>query len=176
MNRWKKKSREKRQKLLKDAVPDLTDCQWFLPRYTFTPESKVAMGRSQARRCQLLLPWLSVEVLKMNPAVLFGLLHNRMTYPPQDWAPYNSRQLILSWACGHFDVEFSSKCVIVYGPKYGELVDWLVQLIEQILQGSPEHDLFWRHRHTFLVSSIKSWTRYSRASIQTGLLPQKSGN
>ena len=124
LNRWKKKSREKRQALLVNAIPELYECRWLIPRYTFTPESKLVGCQTSARRCQLLLPWLSLEVLKMNPAVLFGLLHNRTTYPPQDWAPYDSRQLILSWACGHFEVEFSSKCVVMYGPRYGELVDW----------------------------------------------------
>ncbi|MCJ1400200.1 hypothetical protein MMC11_003404 [Xylographa trunciseda] len=65
-----------------------------------------------------------MEVLVMNPAVLFALLHNRTAYPLQDWATFDGRQLILSWACAHFDVQFSGKCVIMYGPKYGELVDW----------------------------------------------------
>jgi hypothetical protein len=60
----------------------------------------------------------------MNPAVLFALLHNRTAYPPQDWATFDGRQLILSWACGHFDIEFSGKCVIMHGPRYGELIDW----------------------------------------------------
>src|SRR5437762_10940873 len=80
--------------------------------------------RSLIRRCQLFLSWLSLEVLKTNAAVLFGLLHNRTAYTLQDWTPYDSRQLIPSWACGHFNVEYSSKCVVMYGRKYGELVDW----------------------------------------------------
>jgi hypothetical protein len=124
VNRWKKKSREKRQALLNDACPDLQEVRWFFPRYTFTPESKMASSRNLASRRHLLLPWLSVEVLKMNPVVLFALLHYRTAYPPQDWATYDSRQLILSWSCGYFELEFSSKCVIMHGQRYGELVDW----------------------------------------------------
>lgn len=54
----------------------------------------------------------------------FALLHNRVAYPPQDWAPFDSRQLILSFALGHFDVEYTVKCVVMYGPRYGELVYW----------------------------------------------------
>jgi hypothetical protein len=34
--------------------------------------------------------------------------------------------LILSWAYGHFDVEYSGKCVIIYGLRYEELVNWQV--------------------------------------------------
>lgn len=126
MNRWKKKSRDKRQAILLKAIPDLSKHRWINPLYSYTPEHKT-MGlrdRTAAHRSQLLLHWLSLEVLKMNPAVLFALLHNRTAYSPQDWAPSDGRQLILSWACGHFDVEFSPKCVIMYGPRYGELVDW----------------------------------------------------
>ncbi|PMD57413.1 uncharacterized protein K444DRAFT_615869 [Hyaloscypha bicolor E] len=126
VNRWKKKSRAKRQALLAGAIPELYEHRWLIPRYSYMPESKRGglEGRNWARRCQLLLPWLSLEVLKMNPAVFFALLHNRTAYPPQDWATFDGRQLILSWACGHFDVEYSGKCVIMYGPRYGELVDW----------------------------------------------------
>lgn len=126
VNRWKKKSRDKRQALLVETIPELYEHRWLLPRYCYMPESKlVGLGdRTWARRCQLLLHWLSLEALKMNPAVLFALLHNRTAYLPQDWATFDGRQLILSWACGYFDVEYSGKCVIMYGPRYGELVDW----------------------------------------------------
>ena len=73
LNRWKKKSREKRGELLVNAIPELYERRWLFPSYTFTPESKLVGCQNSARRCQLLLPWLSLEVLKMNPAVLFGL-------------------------------------------------------------------------------------------------------
>jgi len=111
VNRWKKKSRDKRQALLVETIPELYEHRWLLPRYCYMPESKlVGLGdRTWARRCQLLLHWLSLEALKMNPAVLFALLHNRTAYPPQDWATFDGRQLILSWACGYFDIEFSGQ-------------------------------------------------------------------
>lgn len=126
IKRWKKKSPEKRQALLAETIPELYEHQWLIPRYSHMPESKLGglVDRAWSRRCQLLLPWLSLEVLKMNPAVLFALLHNRTAYPPQDWATFDGRQLILSWAMGYFDVQYSAKCVIMYGPRYGELVDW----------------------------------------------------
>jgi hypothetical protein len=126
VNRWKKKSRDKRQALLVETIPELYEHRWLLPRYCYMPESKlIGLGdRTRARRCQLLLHWLSPEALKMNPAVLFALLHNRTAYFPQDSATFDGRQLILSWACGHFDIEFSAKCVIMHGPRYGELIDW----------------------------------------------------
>jgi hypothetical protein len=88
------------------------------------PERKLILSRSRSRRRQLLLPWLNVEVLKRNPSVLFALLHYRSAHPPQDWAAFDCRQITLSWACGWFDVDYSAKCVVMYGPRYGSLVDW----------------------------------------------------
>lgn len=126
MNRWKKKSRDKRQALLAETIPELYEHRWLIPRYCHTPESKLGglVDRAWVRRCQLLLPWLSLEVLKMNPMILFALLHNRTAYPLHDWATFDGRQLILSWAMGYFDLKYSAKCVVMYGPRYGELVDW----------------------------------------------------
>lgn len=126
MNRWKKKSRDKRQALLAETIPELYEHRWLIPRYCYTPESKMGglVDRAWGRRRQLLVPWLSLEVLKMNPMILFALLHNRTAYPLQDWATFDGRQLILSWATGYFDLNYSAKCVIMYGPRYGELVDW----------------------------------------------------
>jgi hypothetical protein len=124
MSRWKKRSQDKRQALLKDAAPNLEEKQWILARYSYMHERKLIHSRSQSRRCRLLLPWLNVEVLKANPAVLFALLHYRTVYPPQDWAAFDCRQLTLSWACGWLDVDYSAKCVVMYGPRYGDLMDW----------------------------------------------------
>ncbi|KAL5330279.1 hypothetical protein ACEPPN_003805 [Leptodophora sp. 'Broadleaf-Isolate-01'] len=126
MSRWKKKSKDKRQALLSEEVPDLCEERWIIPRYCYMSESQTGglKVRSRRRRYQLLQHWLSMEVLKSNPAVLFALLRNRTAYTLQEWATFDGRQLILSWACGHFDNEFNKKCVIMHGSKYGELVEW----------------------------------------------------
>jgi hypothetical protein len=79
---------------------------------------------SQSRRRQLLLPWLNWEVLRTNPAVLFALLQHGSVYPPQDWAAFDYSQLTLSWACGWLDFDDSAWCVMMYGPRYGDCVDW----------------------------------------------------
>ncbi|KAF4421781.1 hypothetical protein FACUT_10868 [Fusarium acutatum] len=124
LSRWKKRSQAKRVALLKEVAPDLEEQPWFLPRYTYMREKYYIHARSPTRRRRLLLPWLNVHVLKTNPAVLFALLHYRTAYPPQSWAPFDSRQLTLGWAAGFFDVDFSAKCVVMYGDGYGSLVDW----------------------------------------------------
>ena len=124
MQRWKKRSQDKRQLLLKSVAPDLEERQWILPRYSYMIERKLLHLRNQSRRRQLLLPWLSVEVLKTNPATLFALLHYRTRYPPQDWAVFDCRQITISWATGWLDVDYSAMCIVFYGPKYGDFVDW----------------------------------------------------
>jgi hypothetical protein len=55
VSRWKKKSREKRQALLVDTIPELCEYRWIIPRYCYMPESKqVGLGlRPWNRRCQL---------------------------------------------------------------------------------------------------------------------------
>ncbi|KAL5592256.1 hypothetical protein FOVSG1_006192 [Fusarium oxysporum f. sp. vasinfectum] len=124
LNRWKKRSQAKRGALLKEAAPELEEDQWLLPRYIYLRERLYIHARSPTRRRQLLLPWLNVQVMKTNPAVLFALLHYRTAYSPQHWAAFDSRQLTLGWAAGFFDVDFSAKCVVMYGDQYGSLVDW----------------------------------------------------
>ncbi|KAL2826764.1 hypothetical protein BJY01DRAFT_143263 [Aspergillus pseudoustus] len=124
LRRWEKRSRAKREELLKHAAPDLAEEQWLLPRYTYSRERMLIHERTERRRRQLLLPWLNVEVLKSNPSVLFALLLYRVAYAPHHWAAFDSAQLTLSWATGHFDIDFSDKCVVMHGPRYGTLVRW----------------------------------------------------
>ncbi|EPE32902.1 hypothetical protein GLAREA_05914 [Glarea lozoyensis ATCC 20868] len=126
MSRWKKKARGKREEILVKAIPEICLYRFINPLFCYTgAHKKTGMGeRTEKHRKQLLLHWFNVEVLKTSPAVLFALLHNRTVYPLQDWAPFDQRQLILSWACGHFDVKFSPMCVVMYGSEYGKVVDW----------------------------------------------------
>lgn len=126
MARWKKLSQDKRQVLLKNVAPDLEEKQWILFRYSYMDERNLILSRSQSRRRQLLLPWLSIEILKTNPATLFALLRYRTHYAPQDWAAFDYRQIALSWARGWLDVDYSAMCVVMFGSKYGDLVDWEV--------------------------------------------------
>ncbi|ORX99972.1 hypothetical protein BCR34DRAFT_576209 [Clohesyomyces aquaticus] len=124
MNRWKKKSQVKRAELLREAAWWLDEEQWIVPRYGYMPERRLAHARERVRRLQLLLPWLNIEVLKANPAVLLALLHYRTVFPPQDWATFDSRQHGLSWTMGWLNVDFSSKCIVMHGPQYGSVIAW----------------------------------------------------
>ncbi|WZH50115.1 hypothetical protein QYS62_011354 [Fusarium acuminatum] len=124
LSRWKKYSQAKREALLQDAAPDMEKDKWLLPRHSYTHERLQVHARSSKRRKQLMLPWLNVHVLKSNPVVLFALLHYRTANPPDSWAAFDSKQLNYGWAGAQFDVDFSAKCVVMYGHRYGSLVDW----------------------------------------------------
>ena len=124
MSRWRKRSQDKRQALLKEVASELEESQWILFRYVHMKEGKSIPTRTLRRRRHLLLPWLNVEVLKTNPAVLFALLHFRTVYPPQDWAAFDCHNMEFAWAAGYLNVDFSSKCVVMYGARYGEVVKW----------------------------------------------------
>ena len=101
-----------RRALLVDAVPEKNLQQGFLLRYVKSPEGRQWENRPRKRRCQLLLPWLSVEVIETNPGTLFSLINKRTAHAPEEWAPYDCRQLTMSWAYGQFDTEYTDKCVV----------------------------------------------------------------
>lgn len=124
MNRWRKRSQQNRQVVLMAAAPYLADSPYFIVRHRYTNSNKLFYRRNLRERYQLLAPWLNVDTLKTNPEVLFALLHYRVAYQPQDWAAFDSCQLEKSWSLGSFDVDFCDKQVIMYGPRYGTLVDW----------------------------------------------------
>jgi hypothetical protein len=106
---------------LLQADPKLYEHQWFIPRYTNTDPH---WREARTYRNAFLLPYLNLEILKTNPAVLFGLLHGWTHYSPEDWAPYSNRQLIISWAAGFLGVDYCGSCVVMHGPNYGELAKW----------------------------------------------------
>ncbi|KAF7858867.1 hypothetical protein EAF04_008909 [Stromatinia cepivora] len=164
LNRWKKKSQDKRQSLLLEAIPNLCEKRWIIPRLRSTSEGKQippinSDGEMEARsletRHHLLLQWLSLEVLKTNPAVLFALLHNRTVYSPQDWASFDARQLDTSFPSGYFDVDFSAKCIVMHGLRYGEVVDWKACLAHRAdILGFPKARLV-LEAQAYLMSSLR---------------------
>ena len=117
--RWKKRSREKRQDWILRADPSLCRERWFLPRYTYTDHD---WRDGRKHRKSFLLPYLSVYHLMSDPAIFLSLLHNRTFYPPSAWAAFDCKELTLGWATGYF--EFCNECVIMYGPRYGEVTSW----------------------------------------------------
>ncbi|KAL0253237.1 hypothetical protein SLS55_010209 [Diplodia seriata] len=95
--------------------------RWFMARYT---SAQPTWKDARNLRDSFLLPYLSVELLKKDPAVFLGLLHNRTHYTPDMWAAFDSKELTIAWAAGFLDVDFNESCVVLHGSQYGHLVPW----------------------------------------------------
>lgn len=120
-NRWRKKSRDKREACLLQADPTMYPQQWFLPRLTYEfPHWTTA----RAFRKTWLAPYINLEALKSDPARFLSILHNRSQYSPEQWAPYDNKQIGPGWAYGGFALEHYAGCVVMQGPKYGQLTKW----------------------------------------------------
>jgi len=121
ISRWKKKSRDKRQAFLLQVAPDMYPSLWFHPRlgYQF-------LNWKEARKYSTawLLPYLSLEALKDDHVRLLSLLYNRTRYAPEQWAPFDNKQLTLAWQMGHISADFSRKCIVMQGSGYGNLTPY----------------------------------------------------
>ncbi|KAH7142565.1 hypothetical protein B0J13DRAFT_636003 [Dactylonectria estremocensis] len=175
LSRWKKRSQAKREALLKEAAPDLEEKQWLIPRYTYLRERLITHARSQERRRQLLLPWLNVEVLKTNPAVLFALLHYRTAYSPQHWAAFDSSQLTLNWeekAAHRADtLGFPRAMLVLEAQAY--LMEVLCRIVARTLNGVDNSQPPRIDKWINLISSaafretgvVESWSPYTNQAF-----------
>ncbi|KAE9964141.1 hypothetical protein BLS_008598 [Venturia inaequalis] len=131
VSRWKKKNPVKRVAILTAASPELNQDDWVYSLYDRLTECWEA-ARDPVARTQLLLPWLTLSTLKTNPNALFALLHYRSAFAPHEWAPYDNTQLNLSWSLAHFDLQFTTLCVVMHGPGYGrEIVNFDLDAIHR---------------------------------------------
>ncbi|KAK7700763.1 hypothetical protein SLS57_011987 [Botryosphaeria dothidea] len=126
MSRWKKRSREKRELWLLQADPNLCVDRWHLLRYVCM-DAHLPWENARKLRKNFLLPYLSVDVLKNDPALFLSLLYNRTYYHPYMWAPSDSMELATGWNLCYLDVEISGACVAMYRENYGSLVAWDAQ-------------------------------------------------
>ncbi|KAK3627149.1 hypothetical protein LTR56_019363 [Elasticomyces elasticus] len=122
LNRWSKKSKEKRAALLTSTTllgaaaagndgPDPLD-RWIRSN---------GMTWNGAR-------WMVLKPFAEDRMRLLSLLHLRTTYPPSAWGLVDTRESMASF--GHPDptvsqLYFNANCVKMFGEKeYGELVEW----------------------------------------------------
>ena len=150
ITRWKKRTQQKRAAVLLQAEPDLCQEQFFIPNFIATHPSWQDIRVDKLRK-MFLHPYLSVDALEKNPALLLSLLHHRSQYSPQDWAAYDSKVLTLGWASGAFDVDFNSSSVVMYGDRYGQLTPWNAdQMHRAVTLGYPRAILVLEAQSTLL--------------------------
>ncbi|TVY82189.1 hypothetical protein LSUE1_G002221 [Lachnellula suecica] len=123
INRWKKKSRDKRSTDLQKAYPQIFPQQWTAPRIQYEHGNATWRERPEFHQA-LLLPFLNLEVLTDDPFKLLSLLHYRTKFEPQDWVSFDLRQTTSSWESGGVRVDFADCCVVLHGANYGKVVSW----------------------------------------------------
>ncbi|THV48900.1 hypothetical protein BGAL_0222g00200 [Botrytis galanthina] len=135
VKRWKKKSRNKREALLRDIDPDLYPHQWPLVHLnkafqaTLPPDDYISAELTLSRYMQgyrnaCLLPYINLEGLMENPVTFLSLLQNRTQYSPEQWAPYDNSILEKHWDMGSLALDYNSHSIILVGSAYGALTQW----------------------------------------------------
>ncbi|KAL5398629.1 hypothetical protein PMIN02_001325 [Paraphaeosphaeria minitans] len=122
LRRWRNRSHAKRAALLLQVDPSLPKENYARVRLEYAPTS-VSQHREKHRNVNL-VPYLDVETLSMDPAMLIALLHNRAQFSPADWAPFDHQALTVAWGGGMFGVHFNKNCISMFGDSYGELIPW----------------------------------------------------
>lgn len=103
------------------ANPEIGQHQWSIYQHLYEHES--LLEKRELHKIWL-APYLSLEGFAIDPAKLFGLLHNRSKFSPEQWCAYENYQIQPGWQCGGVEVEHLRGCVIMHGPHYGELTEW----------------------------------------------------
>jgi len=124
INRWKKKNRQKREKILLAADPNMYPEQWLIPRHLIAFESDTEWQKVRERHKSYLLPYITIPDLRDDPSKLLSLLFYRTQSLPEVWAPFDSKRLSNGWFSSAFDVDYRPESIIMYGPRYGELTEW----------------------------------------------------
>ncbi|KAL5321494.1 hypothetical protein ACEPPN_009453 [Leptodophora sp. 'Broadleaf-Isolate-01'] len=144
LKRWKKKGKVGRTELLKDVEPDIYPYQFCDVRlcHEFVQLVKKESrhdGQSlwdpnvneghhrRPHRKTLLLPYINVESLAVEPIKLLHLLHNRTKYSPSLWATYDNSLLDKQWFLGAFTTTYNSGCLSFSGEDYGRWTVWDTQ-------------------------------------------------
>ncbi|KAL6711395.1 hypothetical protein ACN47E_004329 [Coniothyrium glycines] len=84
---------------------------------------KKAIDRKKYRLA-FLLPYMNIPMLAGQAAALMALLQVRTNTRFEDWAPFDNKQLDLTWACGRLKILYHGGCVVLHGPNYGKLTKW----------------------------------------------------
>ncbi|KAF7936732.1 hypothetical protein BELL_0162g00170 [Botrytis elliptica] len=135
IKRWKKKSRNKREALLRDIDPNLYPHRWPLAHLnkafqaTLPSDYWISADITPSRymreyRNACLLPYINLEGLIENPVMFLSLLQTRTQHSPEQWAPYDNFILDKHWDMGSLALDYNSHSIILAGSAYGTLTQW----------------------------------------------------
>lgn len=77
ITRWKKKSREKREKILLAADPTMYLSQWLIPCHLFKFDTDEGWPKIRERHRNILLPYVTIPDLRDDSSKFLSLLLNR---------------------------------------------------------------------------------------------------
>jgi hypothetical protein len=124
---WRKKTREKRAKFLRDL--DLKICEtvhYESYRYEIWDTSdRQTSDESTTFRAAMLSPFLNVEHLKFDPNTLIAMLKGRVEYSPAQWALFDRASSEDAYQYDNLGCLFSHRYwVSMLNESYGQVVDW----------------------------------------------------
>ncbi|KAF7954132.1 hypothetical protein EAE96_005264 [Botrytis aclada] len=123
INRWRKKSRDKRTKTLQTAFPRIFPTKWNLVHVHYD-YADITWQPTREYREALLVQWLNLETLRDDPYKLLALLHARTKYSPEQWVAFDNHSLRVGWVTGALRTEYADCCVVLYGSNYGDVTPW----------------------------------------------------
>jgi hypothetical protein len=150
--RWKRKTRPERFLSLQTAMGD-----YVLPRDLIlwrdnpvpSPEEEPARDRKT-----LLLNYLTMNCLTIDPERFIGLLWRRTYYTPRQWAICDNQRLEWVWKSGSVKTDFSRLVLNIdpFNSHYWELVSWQAGIFKQRLAiGFPRAILLLEAQQTIMT-------------------------
>ncbi|KJZ68714.1 hypothetical protein HIM_11892 [Hirsutella minnesotensis 3608] len=101
----------------------MAESRWILPDIVSVTDGSNLPYDDSTITDRLHLPWLSIEMLKENPSVLFALLHLRSSHPPENWAAFDNAHLHYQWRGGYLSSNQLNRRVVMHGCRYGKIVE-----------------------------------------------------
>ncbi|PQE15002.1 ycfA domain-containing protein [Rutstroemia sp. NJR-2017a BVV2] len=124
---WRKKTREKRAKFLKDLDMCICDTVHY-ESYHFkiwNEPDRMTSDESKAFRAAMLSPFLNIEHLKFDPNTLISMLKGRAEYSPAQWALFDRASSEDAFQYENLCSLFSHRSWIsMRNESYGKVVEW----------------------------------------------------
>jgi len=170
LNRWKK-GIAKRRDLLHKAMPKMYASKWPIPH--MDRDGAEPFSKRELRNV-FLLPYINFDTLSEDPMKLLSLLYYRTKYAPEDWIAFDCRQVKIGYWSGFLQIDFNRRCVVMFGRKYGSMVDWEERAAHQWdIIGFPLAQLVLEAQHT-LTGLLRNVVEQLTADVSTIPSPSPS--
>lgn len=134
--RWQKRSAEKREEILRNAVPDMpldrnADIEQIFEGVNYLVDSmnnrasrEEILKQQQTPEEPFLAPCLNIESLREDPMRLLALMHHRSHAHSSEWISFDKEVIQIYFNTGKLRRAYNPQCVVVQGPHFGSLVQW----------------------------------------------------